>query len=47
VRQHHSPGVAGVSADLRALPGAGVRLVEPAAVDMESTLLALARSTRA
>ncbi len=47
VRRHHSPGVAGVSDDLRALPGAGVRLVEPAAVDMESTLLALARSTRA
>jgi ABC-type multidrug transport system ATPase subunit len=39
-----SPGPARVLADLAALPGAAVRLVEPLAVDMETTLLALARA---
>jgi ABC-2 type transport system ATP-binding protein len=41
-----SPGRARVLADLRALPNAGVWLVEQAPVDMESTLLALARGMR-
>ena len=38
-----SPGRARVLADLRALPGDAVQIAEPAPIDMESTLLALAR----
>jgi ABC-2 type transport system ATP-binding protein len=45
VRKSQSPGTDRVLGDLRALPGAGVRLAERTAVDMESTLLALARGT--
>lgn len=37
------PDAAHVLADLRALPGDAVQIAEPAPVDMESTLLALAR----
>jgi hypothetical protein len=46
VPRDHSPGMARVLGDLRALPGAGVWLVERLPVDMESTLLALARGMR-
>ncbi len=42
VHRDRSPGVRQVRHDLAALPGAGVRLVEPLRPDMESTLLALA-----
>ena len=42
VPRAHSPGAARVLADLGALPGA-VRLAEQAALDIEATLLALAR----
>lgn len=38
-----SPGRARVLADLRNLSGGAIRFVEPASVDMESTLLALAQ----
>jgi hypothetical protein len=41
-----SPGAARVLADLAALPGA-VRLSEQAPIDMEATLLHLARGTQA
>ncbi|MCW5890798.1 MAG: ABC transporter ATP-binding protein [bacterium] len=40
-----SPGAARVLADLAALPGARVRFVEPLAIDMESTLLALSNDS--
>jgi len=43
VRHASSPGAARVVHDLRRLAEAGVRFAEPAALDMESTLLALAR----
>ena len=43
VRHASAPHAPQVVRDLRALPG-GVRFVEPMAADMESTLLALARS---
>jgi len=43
VRRSHSPGPAHVLQDLAALRGAGVTMVEELAVDMEATLLALAR----
>jgi len=43
VPRDRTPGAARVLADLRALPRAGVWLAEQAPVDMESTLLALAR----
>ena len=46
VPRDHSPGTARVLGDLRALPGAGVWLAEQLPVDMESTLLALARGMR-
>jgi ABC-2 type transport system ATP-binding protein len=46
VERDRSPGAARVLADLRALPGADVWLAEEAPVDMESTLLALARGMR-
>ena len=46
VARDRSPGAARVLADLRALPGADVWLAEEARVDMESTLLALARGMR-
>jgi ABC-2 type transport system ATP-binding protein len=46
VARDRTPGPARVLADLRALPGAGVWLAEQAPVDMESTLLALARGMR-
>ena len=46
VLRDRSPGTARVLADLRALPGAGVWLAEQVPVDMESTLLALARGLR-
>jgi len=46
VPRDQSPGTARVLGDLRALPGAGVWLVEQLPVDMESTLLALARGMR-
>jgi ABC-2 type transport system ATP-binding protein len=42
VRPEMSPGRDAVVGALRRLPGAPVRLAEPVAVDMESTLLALA-----
>jgi ABC-type multidrug transport system ATPase subunit len=42
VRRDASPGREAVVDALRGLPGAPVRLAEPLAVDMESTLLALA-----
>ena len=38
-----SPGAPRVLAELRALPGDAVQIAEPAPIDMESTLLALAR----
>ncbi len=43
VRHDRSPGAAQVVRELAALPDAGVRFAEPAPIDMESTLLALAR----
>jgi ABC-2 type transport system ATP-binding protein len=46
VPRDRTPGAARVLADLRALPGVGVWLAEQAAVDMESTLLALSRGVR-
>jgi ABC-2 type transport system ATP-binding protein len=46
VPRDRSPGTARVLGDLRALPGAGVWLAEQLPVDMESTLLALARGMR-
>jgi len=47
VRHTTTPGTAQVVRDLRRLPAAGVRFVEPASIDMESTLLALARGVTA
>ena len=47
VRRALTPGSAQVVRDLQALPGAGVRFAEPAPIDMESTLLALARGVAA
>ena len=46
VARANSPGAARVLADLRALPNAGVWLTEQSPVDMESTLLALARGMK-
>jgi len=46
VARADTPGAARVIGDLRALPDAGVWLAEQAPVDMESTLLALARGMR-
>ncbi len=46
VPRDQSPGTARVLGELRALPGAGVWLAEQVPVDMESTLLALARGLR-
>ena len=46
VARDRTPGAARVLADLRALPGADVWLAEQTPVDMESTLLALARGMR-
>jgi hypothetical protein len=43
VARDASPGAARVLADLRALPDDAVQVAEPAPIDMESTLLALAR----
>jgi ABC-2 type transport system ATP-binding protein len=43
VRQAATPGAVQVVHDLQELPGAGVRFAQPAPIDMESTLLALAR----
>ncbi len=43
VRRSHSPGPTHVLRDLAALRGAGVTMVEELPVDMEATLLALAR----
>ena len=47
VRRTATPGAAQVVRDLQRLPAAGVRFAEPASVDMESTLLALARGVTA
>ncbi len=47
VRRTATPGNARVVRDLRNLPGVGVRFAEPAPIDMESTLLALARGVTA
>ena len=47
VRRTATPGAAHVVRDLRGLSGAGVRFAQPAPVDMESTLLALARGVTA
>jgi len=44
VRAAHSPGAAQVVRALMALPGAGVRFAESTPIDMETTLLALARA---
>ena len=44
VRREHSPGATRVLRDVAGLPG--VQLAEQAAIDMESTLLALARGLR-
>ncbi len=43
VARDGSPGAAHVLAALRSLPGDAVQIAEPAPIDMESTLLALAR----
>jgi len=43
VRRAHTPGIPGVLHDLHTLPDAAVRFAEQAPIDMESTLLALAR----
>jgi ABC-2 type transport system ATP-binding protein len=43
VRRTATPGASRVIRDLRSLPGGGVRFAEAAPIDMESTLLALAR----
>jgi ABC-2 type transport system ATP-binding protein len=47
VRRAAAPGAAQVVRDLQRLPAAGVRFAEPASIDMESTLLALARGVTA
>ncbi len=47
VRRAATPGSARVVSDLRGLADAGVRFAEPAPIDMESTLLALARGVTA
>ena len=47
VRRTAAPAAAQVVRDLQRLPAAGVRFAEPAAIDMESTLLALARGETA
>ncbi len=47
VRRAATPGPARVVRDLQRLPDAGVRFAEPAPIDMESTLLALARGVTA
>ena len=46
VQRDRSPGKARVLGDLRALRGTGIWLAEQVPVDMESTLLALARGLR-
>ena len=43
VRREHTPGSQAVLRDLTSLPGGAVRFAEPAPIDMESTLLALAK----
>lgn len=43
VRRAQTPGAAAVVRDLKELAGAGVRFAQAAPIDMESTLLALAR----
>jgi drug efflux transport system ATP-binding protein len=47
VRRTATPGAARVVHDLQQLPGAGVRFAQAAPIDMESTLLALARGVTA
>jgi ABC-2 type transport system ATP-binding protein len=47
VERSGSPGAARVLADLRGLAGGAVQIAEPALIDMESTLLALARRDEA
>ncbi|HUI27183.1 MAG TPA: ABC transporter ATP-binding protein [Candidatus Kryptonia bacterium] len=47
VGRRRTPGAAHVVRDLTALPDAGVRFAERTAIDMESTLLALARGATA
>jgi len=47
VRRTAAPDAARIRRDLVALPGAGVRFVEPVALDMEATLVALARPVTA
>jgi drug efflux transport system ATP-binding protein len=47
VHRQRSPGAAHVVRDLLGLAGAGVRFAQPAPVDMESALLALARGATA